>query len=91
MCLVFLTCCDKQLYLQNTHTGTAHGFSTIKKKYIPTNKMSHKTHGVNKDEKDYPKGPSVSGNHQFLYDNQKMSTSSSTKCRASVKPAENKD
>lgn len=62
-----------------------------KKKDIPTNQMDHRIHGVDKDEKNDPEGASGSENHQFLHDNQKMSKSTSTKSRASVKSAEKKD
>lgn len=55
--------------------------------------MDHKTCRVDKDEnKNDPEGASGSENHQFMYDNQKMSKSTSAKCRgASVKSAEKKD
>lgn len=62
-----------------------------KKKKIPTNQTDRKTHEVDKDEKNNPEGASDSENHQFLYDNQKMSKSTSTKCKTSVKSAEKKD
>lgn len=53
--------------------------------------MDHRIHGFDKDEKNDPEGASGSENHQFLHDNQKMSKSTSTKSRASVKSAEKKD